>query len=139
MYCRGLQQSAAAKEGPRSKLARASNGLSMSGRVSDCKIGASAAQAVNLSDDDDDVVIIEEGMQPQATHTHTASAKQSGELLCKLALRSACTHLITSRIHCVALLMSASQRILKQACAKSSFSRHDMWALENSRPCPVVD
>ena len=41
------------------------------------KTGATAAEAVNLSDDDDDVVIIEEGMQPQSATT--APAKQPGQ------------------------------------------------------------
>lgn len=51
----------------------------------DSKRGATAAEAVDLSDDDDDVVIIEEGMQP-APHPPQppkglkapAAAKQQG-------------------------------------------------------------
>ena len=111
LHCRGLQQGAAAQEGTRSKLARVGNGLSVGGRMPDCNSGASAAQAVNLSDDDDDVVIIEEGMQPQAPHTHTASAKQPGELLCKLVERSTCNLIISSSLHRVVL-----QNTEKSAC-----------------------
>ena len=40
------------------------------------KAGATAAEAVSLSDDDDDVVIIEEGMQPQ--QGKNSSFRQSG-------------------------------------------------------------
>lgn len=87
----------------------------------DCNSGASAAQAVNLSDDDDDVVIIEEGMQPQAPHTHTASAKQPGELLCNLVLQSACMCIISSA--CTVLSCGNSRLsdvcMLKQACTWS--------------------
>lgn len=73
-----MQHEAAAVVGPKSKLARTSYseaGVRAGGNSS--KTGASAAEAVNLSDDDDDVVIIEEGMQPQSATT--APAKQSGE------------------------------------------------------------
>ncbi|KAL0045355.1 hypothetical protein WJX82_004695 [Trebouxia sp. C0006] len=73
----GLQHEAGAAVGPSSKLARTSRsdaGVRAGGNSN--KTGATAAEAVNLSDDDDDVVIIEEGMQPQSATT--APAKQPG-------------------------------------------------------------
>ena len=72
-----MQHEAGAAVAPTSKLARTSYsdaGVRAGGNSS--KTGASAAEAVNLSDDDDDVVIIEEGMQPQSATT--APAKQPG-------------------------------------------------------------
>ncbi|KAA6419442.1 MAG: hypothetical protein FRX49_10540 [Trebouxia sp. A1-2] len=74
---KGLQHEARAAVAPKSKLARTSHsdaGARNGGNSS--KTGATAAEAVNLSDDDDDVVIIEEGMQPQSAST--APAKQPG-------------------------------------------------------------
>ncbi|KAL0039585.1 hypothetical protein WJX77_002700 [Trebouxia sp. C0004] len=74
---RGLQHEAGAAVGPKSKLARTSHsGTGVRGGGNSSKTGATAAEAVNLSDDDDDVVIIEEGMQPQSATT--APAKQPG-------------------------------------------------------------
>ena len=51
----------------RSKLARVNPPAAPSQRADahESRRGATAAEAVDLSDDDDDVVIIEENMQPQ--------------------------------------------------------------------------
>ncbi len=60
-------QADTAGSGPKSKLAKVSTSTPPLQRpLNTSKAGATAAQAVNLSDDDDDVVIIEEGMQPQS-------------------------------------------------------------------------
>ena len=72
-----MQHEASAAVGPKSKLARTSHSDAGVRGGGNSKTGATAAEAVNLSDDDDDVVIIEEGMQPQSATT--APAKQPGE------------------------------------------------------------
>ena len=54
--------------------------------------GATAAEAVDLSDDDDDVVIIEENMQPQG-HKPPAAAKQPGgsaPAFCQKSMQTFC-------------------------------------------------
>lgn len=80
LVCRGLSDTAA---GPRSKLARVSGpavpgpAVPAGGAPAASRSGATAAEAVDLSDDDDDVVIIEENMQPQAAKA-TESSKHAG-------------------------------------------------------------
>lgn len=79
LMCRGPTDKA---EGPRSKLARVTPtppSMPPEGASHGSRRGATAAEAVDLSDDDDDVVIIEENMQPQG-HKPSAPApvKQPG-------------------------------------------------------------
>ena len=83
LWRRGLRDTAA---GPGSLLGRGRT-AAVPG-VPSLKVGragATAAEAVNLSDDDDDVVIIEEGMQPQAAKP--APFKQPG-----MHLSTCCLH-----------------------------------------------
>lgn len=76
LSCRGLTGNT---EGPRSKLARVTTAAVPSEHAfHDSRRGATAAEAVDLSDDDDDVVIIEEGMQPHSPKGLKAAAKQPG-------------------------------------------------------------
>ncbi len=99
--------------GPSSKLARTSRsdaGVRAGGNSN--KTGATAAEAVNLSDDDDDVVIIEEGMQPQSATT--APAKQPGE--------PSSTHVCVSRHKCTLMVQHMQGRLLTCLLAQASMA-----------------
>jgi len=100
--------------GPSSKLARTSRSSDAGVRAggNSNKTGATAAEAVNLSDDDDDVVIIEEGMQPQSATT--APAKQPGE--------PSSTHVCVSRHKCTLMVQHMQGRLLTCLLAQASMA-----------------
>lgn len=97
--CRGPTHTS---EGPRSKLARVTPPAVPSQRCAhESRRGATAAEAVDLSDDDDDVVIIEENMQPQG-HKPPAAAKQPGgsaAAFCANRCKDNRTHLIMTAVY----------------------------------------